>query len=120
GGIHPVKPWFEGRPGFAPGLRFPGDEEVPLPGGAVGDFLDRKAGVIGVKRRLDGITLYVFRAGGVPGGARGLERMGKAGAYATSARGFNAILWREGELGYALVSDVDRADLTTLGAKLAG
>jgi len=120
GGIHQVKPWFEGRLDFAPVLRFPGDEEFPLQGGAVGYFLDRKAAVIVFKRRLHVITLYVFRADGLPWATHGLERMGKARAYATSARGFNAILWREGELGYALVSDVDRADLTTLGAKLAG
>jgi anti-sigma factor RsiW len=66
------------------------------------------------------ITLYVFRADGLPWATHGLERMGKVRAYAASARGFNAILWREGELGYALVSDVDRADLVALGAKLAG
>jgi anti-sigma factor RsiW len=120
GGIHQVKPWFEGRLDFAPVLRFPGNEEFPLQGGAVGYFLDRKAAVVIFKRRLHVITLYVFRADGLPWPTHGLERMGHARAYVASARGFNAILWREGELGYALVSDMDRAELTTLGAKLAG
>jgi anti-sigma factor RsiW len=30
------------------------------------------------------------------------------------------LLWRRGELGYALVSDVDAAELTQLAAKVAG
>jgi anti-sigma factor RsiW len=37
----------------------------------------------------------------------------------TSARGFNVVLWRDGELGYALVSDVDGRDLMLLASKLA-
>jgi hypothetical protein len=28
-------------------------------------------------------------------------------------------LWRQGDLGYALVSDVNEADLLALGAKIA-
>jgi anti-sigma factor RsiW len=46
--------------------------------------------------------------------------MGETQAFATTARGFNVMLWREGELGYALVSDVDGAELGRLGARLAG
>ncbi len=45
GGMHQVKPWFEGRLDFAPVVSFLGDEEFPLQGGAVGYFLDRKAAV---------------------------------------------------------------------------
>jgi anti-sigma factor RsiW len=45
--------------------------------------------------------------------------MGGARAYVTTARGFSVILWRAGELGYALVSDVERPELTQLGVKLA-
>lgn len=33
-------------------------------------------------------------------------------------RGFNVVLWRGGALGYALVSDVERADLAALASKL--
>ena len=40
-------------------------------------------------------------------------------ARAARVRGFNVLLWRDGELGYALVSDVDAADLAALGAKIA-
>lgn len=110
--FHQVKPWFEGRLDFAPVVSFLGDAEFPLKGGALGYFLDRKAAVFVFHRRLHSISLFVVRAEGLPwpvGGAR---------AYMTLSRGFNVVLWRSGELGYALVSDVDAVELAQLAAKL--
>jgi anti-sigma factor RsiW len=119
GGMHQVKPWFEGRLDFAPVVRFLGDDEFPLRGGAVGYYLDRKAAVFVFHRRLHAVTLLVFRAEGLPWPRRGLERVGGVTAQVTTSRGFNAIVWREGELGYALVSDVDPPELVRLVGRLA-
>ena len=120
GGIHQVKPWFEGKLDFAPEIPFAGDADFPLRGGALGYFLDRRAAVVVYQRRLHGVTLLVFRADGLAWPAHGLEPMGPAAAYAASSRGFNVLLWRAGDLGYALVSDLDAAELRQLGAKLGG
>ena len=119
GGIHQVKPWFEGRLDFAPVVRFAGDAEFPLRGGAIGYYLDRKAAVFVFGRRLHTITLLVFRADGLPWPRGDEQRIGAARVHVSSERGFTCVLWREGELGYALVSDVDPADLNGLAAKLA-
>ncbi len=119
GGIHQVKPWFEGRLDFAPIVSFEGDQDFPLKGGSVGYFLDRKAAVFVYGRRLHTIALFVFRADGLPWPTRGLEAMGGARASASVSRGFNVLLWRSGELGYALVSDLDARELRELGARLA-
>jgi anti-sigma factor RsiW len=119
GGMHQVKPWFEGRLDFAPVVRFLGDQDFPLQGGAVGYYLDRKAAVFVFHRRLHAISLLVFRADGLPWPTRGLQRIGRAQAQVSAARGFNLVLWREGELGYALVSDVDMPELTHLAEMLA-
>ena len=119
GGIHQVKPWFEGRLDFAPIVSFEGDQDFPLKGGSVGYFMDRKAAVFVYGRRLHTIALFVFRADGLPWPARGLEAMGSAHAFVSVSRGFNVLLWRAGELGYALVSDVDARELRELGARLA-
>ena len=119
GGIHQVKPWFEGRLDFAPVVRFDGDQDFPLRGGAVGYYLDRKAAVFVFNRRLHTISLFVFRADGLPWPTRGLVRIGGGQARVTTSRGFNSVLWRDGELGYALVSDVDPADLARLAERLA-
>jgi anti-sigma factor RsiW len=120
GGVHQVKPWFEGRVEFAPVVPFGGDEEFPLQGGAVAYFLDRKAATFVFKRRLHVVTLFVFRADGLSWPAVETHTMGGARGTLRTSRGFHVLLWRNGDLGYALVSDVDERDLTSLGAKIGG
>ena len=118
-GIHQVIPWFTGKLDFAPGIRFAGDDEFPLRGGAVGYFVDRKAAAFVFGRRLHTISLFVFKAEGLSWPTSGLEHLGREEIYQSSARGFNVLLWREGELGYVLVSDVNAQDLKLLAAKLS-
>ena len=117
GGIHQVKPWFAGRLDFAPIVGFEGDADFPLRGGAVGYFLDRKAAVFVYSRRLHSVSLFVFRADGLPWPTRGLQRIGGVDASVKVARGFSVILWRSGELGYALVSDLGSRELVELASK---
>ncbi len=120
GGLHQVKPWFEGRLDFAPVVAFEGDADFPLKGGAVGYFLDRKAAVFVYGRRQHPISLLVFRADGLAWPPRGLTTVAGLDAYADSQRGFNVVMWRRAGLGYVLVSDVDAGELGTLAAKLIG
>ena len=119
GGIHQVKPWFNGRLDFAPTLSFSGDEEFPLQGGAIGLFVDRKAATFVFKHRLHTATLFVFRQDGLSWPLRNDTKAGALPAASASSRGFNLLLWRDGDLGYALVSDVERATLAKLAAKVA-
>jgi anti-sigma factor RsiW len=118
GGLHQVKPWFSGRLDFAPVVAFAGDDDFPLQGGAVSYFLDRKAAAFVFKRRLHTISLFVFRSDGLALPTGALVPMGRVSARAARVRGFNVLIWRDGELGYALVSDVDAPDLAALGAKI--
>jgi anti-sigma factor RsiW len=112
GGIHQVKPWFQGRLDFAPVVSFEGDADFPLKGGAVGYFLDRKAGMFVYARRLHPISLLVFPAAGLP------WPVPEGRARTSTERGFTVVMWRGDELGYALVSDVDPRDLSALAVKL--
>jgi anti-sigma factor RsiW len=118
GGIHQIKPWFSGRLDFAPIVPFGGDDEFPLKGGSVAYFLDRKAAALVFGRRLHTITLFVFRADGLPWPVAGGEPLGGQRAFARTTRGFHALLWRDGDLGYALVSDVTGADLRLLAERI--
>jgi anti-sigma factor RsiW len=118
GGIHQVKPWFSGRLDFAPSSVFAGDDDFPLKGGSVGYFMDRKAATFIYARGLHVITLFVFRADGLPWPQAGSEPLGGHHAYARESRGFRTLMWRDGDLGYALVSDVSESDLTELARRV--
>jgi anti-sigma factor RsiW len=120
GNMHQVKPWFEGRLDFAPVVPFLGDQEFPLAGGAIGYFLDRKAAVFVFHRRLHAISLIVFPARTLSWSTRDLASVGAVRAHVSDDRGFHVILWRQGEQGYAPISDVDRPELTQLAVKLSG
>jgi anti-sigma factor RsiW len=119
GGIHDVRPWFAGRLDFAPVVRFEGDADFPLQGGAVGYFLDRRAAVLVYHHRRHILSLFVFRADGLRWPRSGLEPVGRGQARAERLRGFNVLLWRQDELGYALVSDVEPDALRALATRLA-
>lgn len=119
GGVHQVKPWFAGRIDFAPVVSFGGDDEFPLQGGAVALFLDRKAAAFEYRRRLHPVTLLVFRAEGLSF-PRPSRAIGGAQVALRRERGFNVLIWRRDDLGYALVSDLDERELSLLAAKLVG
>jgi anti-sigma factor RsiW len=110
GGLHEVKPWFGGKLDFAPSMRFAGDEEFPLLGGAVEPFLDRRAAVFVFQRRLHKASLFVLMPGGLDFPLRPVAR---------SVRGFNVVLWRAHEQGYALVSDLNPDELGDLQKRIA-
>jgi anti-sigma factor RsiW len=107
-GIHEVKPWFAGRLDFAPVIAFAGDSDYPLQGGAVARFLDRRAALLVYKRREHRISLLVLRPDGLDWPASRTE----------TVRGFHLLLWRKGDLAYALISDLDERELGALAAKL--
>jgi anti-sigma factor RsiW len=117
---HQVKPWFEGRLDFAPVTAFDGDDEFPLQGGTIGYFVDRKAATLVFKRRLHVITLFIFPARGLRWPALGAQPIGAIRGSMETLRGFHVLLWQNSDLGYALVSDVNEADLLMLGTKIAG
>jgi anti-sigma factor RsiW len=120
GGIHQVKPWFTGRLDFAPRVAFSGDDDFPLVGGSVGYFRDRKAAVFVFKRRLHTITLLVFPPDGLAWPNEDLARVGRLSVSEANTRGFSVLMWRDGGLGYALISDVNVHDLEALAAKING
>jgi anti-sigma factor RsiW len=110
GGLHEVKPWFGGKLDFAPAVAFAGDAEFPLAGGAVEPFLDRRAAIFVYKRRLHTASLFVVMADGLafPRDVR-----------TQTIRGFNVILWRSGEQGYVLASDLNLPELAALQKLIA-
>ena len=112
---HAVKPWFEGRLDFAPVV--PADRgDLRLLGGSVGYVADRKAAVLSYALRRHRLTLLVFPRVGLPG----FERAPAEGPpLRVARRGIGVACWAAGDLGYALVSDVERGELGRLADALA-
>ena len=110
-GIHEVKPWFAGRLDFAPDRLFAGDAELPLQGGTVAQFLDRKAAVLVYKRREHRLSLFVLRP-------EGLDWPAAGGRRSLRLHGFHVVLWRAGDLGYALASDLEAGELDRVADQL--
>ena len=108
GGPHQVKPWFEGKLDFAPNVPTPSGDAVRLKGGSIGYVFDRKAAVLEYAVHGHAATLLVFRAEGL--------RWPRAGE--ASQAGWNVVLWREGDLAYAVVSDLGAAELAEVAAAL--
>jgi anti-sigma factor RsiW len=119
GGIHQVKPWFTGRLDFAPAVSFSGDDEFPMQGGAIALFFDRKAASFIFKHKLHTITLFVFRSEGLSWPLRSNSSVGSLPSTSSHLRGFNTLIWRDADLGYALVSDVDPSELQRLAVKVS-
>jgi anti-sigma factor RsiW len=117
GGIHQVKPWFAGRVDFAPTEVFAGDDEFVLQGGSVGYVIDRKAATFLYRHKLHSISLFVFPADGLPWPSA-TSAIGRARVHKETQRGFHVMTWRDGDLGYALVSDVNEDELTRLVGKI--
>ena len=114
GDVHQLRPWLTSHLDFAPVISFAGDAEFPLRGGTTEYFLDRRAAAAVYGRRLHAITLLVV------GRIDDLAWPAPGRPLATNMRGFNVRLWQVGGLGYALVSDVDGAELARLAARLGG
>jgi anti-sigma factor RsiW len=110
GGSHRVKPWFEGKLDFAPDVVVPAGGDVRLVGGSLGYVFDRKAAVLEYAVRGHAVTLLVFRADGLRW----------PGAGESARAGWNVVLWRAGDLGHALVSDLSAAELARLAEDLGG
>ncbi len=118
-GSHEVKPWFEGKLDFAPSVPAAAGPEMRLEGGSLAYFIDRKAAAVVYRVRRHVVTLLVFRADGLPWPAAksGVDERTPS---RTDARGFHVFMWRSSGLGYALVGDVEQAELSRIAAKLAG
>ncbi|HWA74647.1 MAG TPA: hypothetical protein VG937_20020 [Polyangiaceae bacterium] len=114
-----IRTWFSGRLDFAPAIDFAGDKEFALQGASVAYFLDRKAAAFVYKRGNQVASVLAFRASGLPLALRGSGGLERVSASKVRMRGFTVLLWRDSDLGYALVSDLGDAELVRLGNKIS-
>jgi len=101
---HTVKPWFEGKVGFAVPVRDFADQGFPLVGGRL-DYLDgRPAAALVYRHGQHAVNLFVLDKAG----------MGDTEVRREELRGFSCWRWRARGLEYFLVSDVADGDMAPL------
>ena len=64
------------------------------------------------------MTLFVFRADGLGWPHTSNRSLGRLPATYARSRGFSTLLYRDADLGYALVSDASEPAVLQLGEKL--
>lgn len=99
---HVVKPWFNGKLGFAPPVPDMADEGFPLVGGRL-DYVDgQPAASVVYRRRLHVINLFAWR-----GDAHGLDPTPRT----VKLDGYSLVEWRSADLTFAAISDLDAPEL---------
>lgn len=99
---HAVKPWFNGKLDFSPPVKDFG-ADFPLVGGRLDYFNHRPAAALVYRRRAHIITVFVSRT----------EEYGNALPPLLSRRGYHLFSWRQGEMDFSIVSDLNVEELTT-------
>jgi len=106
---HTVKPWFEGKVGFAVPVRDYAAEGFELAGGRL-DYLDgRPAAALVYRHGKHLLNLFILDADGARDAA-------PAGG---NVRGFSSWRWRSGGLRFLLVGDVSGPEMEALARRMA-
>ncbi|HLW35369.1 MAG TPA: anti-sigma factor [Chthoniobacterales bacterium] len=106
---HTVKPWFDGKIDFAPDVHDFAMSGFPLVGGRL-DYLDGKTVVALVyQRNKHPINVFI-----VPS-----TESGETSPVSTMRRGYNVLSWKNREMRYWAVSDLNETELRQLAGLLA-
>ena len=98
---HTVKPWFDGKVDFAPPVHDLAADGFPLIGGRLEYFAGHPAGALVFQRNKHIINVFIWPStNGAALSASPLTR-----------RGYNFVVWQQGQLTFCAVSDLNPAEL---------
>ena len=96
---HTVKPWFDGKLNFSPGVKDLTSQGFPLLGGRIEYISERPVAALVYGRRKHIINLFTWPAGTTPG------------VRSWSRQGYNMVHWKKGEMDYWAIADITVAEL---------
>lgn len=100
---HTVKPWFAGRIDFSPPVKDFADKGFALAGGRLDYIQHQKAAALVYRHKKHVINVFI-----IPLQGRDMV------SHAIDARGYHLIEWRENNMFFAAVSDMDEDGLKDL------
>jgi anti-sigma factor RsiW len=105
---HAVRPWFNGRVEFAPGVKDLAAQNFALLGGRV-DWIDgKRVATLVYKRRLHVINVFMWPS----------DAQADAAPRTIGLKGYNAISWTAGGVAHWAISDLNAKELVELQALL--
>ena len=106
-----IQRWLRGKVDFAP--QVPQLRKVSLIGARLSNLSDRPAAYIAYGASGDRrVSLFVFDAPDLE--VRGGRRVNNREVLFSNQHGYNVVLWKEREIAYSLVSDLDERDILEL------
>lgn len=97
---HTVKPWFDGKLGFAPPVVDLAPQGFPLVGGRL-DYLDgHTVAALVYRRNKHDINLFIWPT-----------NAGASGLFASTINGYNLYQWNQSGMTYWAVSDLEKQEL---------
>lgn len=98
---HTVKPWFDGRLDFAPPVRDLAAQGFPLEGGRLDHIEGRAVAALVYRRARHVINLFLWPS----------HSLRPSEPAASTISGYHLLRWREGDMVFWAVSDVNLAEL---------
>jgi len=98
---HTVKPWFDGKVDFAPPVHDLSSDGFPLFGGRLDYVAGHPAGALVFQRNKHIINVFIWPSASGPAPAES----------SLTRRGYNPIVWEQGQLTFCAVSDLNPAEL---------
>ena len=110
---HTVKPWFDGKLDFSPPVADFAAEGFPLAGGRLDYVSDRQVAALVYQREKHVINVFIWPA------SRTREDRGTEPELATH-NGYHVLRWKDAEMNYGAVSDLNREELRLFVQLLRG
>jgi anti-sigma factor RsiW len=110
-----IQSWFRGKVDFSPS-RIPSLRKVNLVGARLSNITDRQAAYVtyGTPNGQRRVSLFVFDAPDLT--LPGARRVNDRDVVIANQKGYNVAIWKDREIAYSLVSDLDEQDILELVA----
>lgn len=106
-----IRRWFDGQVEFAPPLPAIPSDAYTLQGVRLNYFLNRRVAEIAYASEQHVLSFLMFTHKEISLASMHPVRMGNRTFYAQSYKGYNTVLWQDGEIMCSLVSDLQLPDL---------